>query len=344
MKIRNVLIALVAVMALSLSSAVAVSTSVDNTQVMYDSYGQRMDAHDGDLLQTEDGTIYVYGTSYGCGFTLNQESPFCGVRVYTTKDLKNFTPAGAVGGSYAFNHLDQKWQDLCTFPNFGCYRPHVVQRPSDGKYIMWINSHGDAGYKVLISDSPAGPFVDTGANPVLAIKPPTGGLRYGDHDLTVDGNSVYLSYTAIWPEDNRHDIIIERLNTSLTSGTGRYTRLDEQMVEAPSLFKGPNGRWYITYSNPAKPYIVTGTAVESSTSPLGPFGGKKILSANSCSGQPALVAEITSPVTGAQQFVYGTDRWVSGEPNQAFANNYYGRLSFTATDINTHSCQGGWTL
>jgi len=330
------------------ASTGATTGGVDNTQVTHDSLGQRVDAHDGDLLQVADGTIYAYGTAYGCGFRLGVSSAYCGVRVYSSRDLQTWTPAGAVGGQYAFDHLTPDWQTRCSPPGaYGCYRPHVVQRPADGKFVMWLNTAGDGGYKVLIADAPGGPFVDTGIVPNLAVKPPTGGLRYGDEDLTVGPDGVgWVSYTAIWPLTNRHDIVVERLDPSLTTGTGASVSLGLDLVEAPGLFLAPTGKWEMIYSDPAKPYLVTGTSIMDAPSPLGPWTGPRTLNANSCGGQPAGVWPIKGQ-SGVTTWVYGTDRWDPGNPNQSMANNYYGALTFNATGgtaIDGYGCQPSWSL
>lgn len=335
----------------------AVNAPVDNTQVIYDVYGQRLDAHDGDLLQTPDGTIYLYGTSYGCGFQLNGPSPYCGVRVYTTRDLRTFTPAGALGGQYAFDHFDQAWQDRCTQPNFGCYRPHVVQRPYDGQYVMWVNTHGEEGYRILTSPAPGGPFTDTGAVPDLAVKPPVGGLRYGDMDLYVDTDGTgYVAYTAIWPEGNEHTIVIERLDPTLTTGTGEHVLIDAwpdrvDVIEAPALFKAPTGTWHLLYSNPARAYMPTATGIVNAPDALGPWTQPRDYTFNSCSGQPTGAWPITGP-SGVTTWVYGTDRWAMsptgyGYANQAKANNYYAPITFNAnggTAIDAGRCLSTWTL
>lgn len=336
------------------ASAAGGGAAVDNTVVIYDAYGQRLDAHDGDLLQTADGTIYLYGTAYGCGFHMGSPGPYCGVRVYTTRDLRTWTPAGALGGQYAFNHLDGDWQAACTAPNFGCYRPHVVPR-SDGKYVMWLNTHGEAGYRTLVADDPAGPFEPTGVVPDLAVKPPSGWLSYGDEDVTIapDGRG-YITYTAIDPADNAHTLVIEELDPTLTIGTGRHVVIDAMpgvpdLVEAPALFYGPNDAWYLVYSDPAKAYWPTDSGIvngpRNTPDPIGDYGWPRALVGTSCAGQPTGVW----PITGANgaTWVYGADRWEPGKGNQARSNNYYGALTFDAaggTAIDAYSCQAFWTL
>ncbi len=333
---------------------------VDNTQVIYDTLGRRMDAHDGDLLQTPDGTIYLYGTAYGCGFRLGDATTaWCGIRIYTTTDLHTFTPTGAVGDQYAFDPLTPYWQGLCapSTENFGCFRPHVVQRPSDGKYVMWVNSGGAQGYVTLVSDTPAGLFVPTGVDPVLSVDPKAG-LRWGDMDVTIapDGRG-YITYTAIDPVDNAHTLVIEQLDPTLTTGTGRHVVTDSSpgladLAESPGLFYGPNNAWYLIYSNPARPYLTTGTGVmngpRNSADPIGAYGQPRSLVSDSCNGQPSGVWPIQSG-SGRTVFVYGSDRWDNGNTNQANATNYFGSLTFASSTaegmaIDGYACQQYWSL
>src|SRR2546428_13150470 len=83
-----------------------------------------IDAHDGDLKQIN-GTYYLYGTSYGCGFQWGLPSPYCGVRVYTSSDLTTWTPAG-----YAFDASTSAWQQWCGGSGWpepgGCFEPRVA--------------------------------------------------------------------------------------------------------------------------------------------------------------------------------------------------------------------------
>ncbi len=333
---------------------------VDNTRPIYDTLGQRLDAHDGDLLQTADGKMYLYGTAYGCGFRLGDSTTsWCGVRIYRTTDLHTFTPTGAVGGKYAFDHSTSYWQDLCSPSDghFGCYRPHVVQRPSDGKYVMWINSGGTQGYVTLLADSPDGLFVPTGVDPVLSVDPKLG-LRWGDMDLTIapDGRG-YITYTAIDPVDNAHTLVIEQLDATLTTGTGRHVVTDSSpyvpdLAESPALFYGPNKAWYLIYSDPARPFLATGTGVmngpRNTADPIGSYVQPRLLVPDSCGGQPSGVWPIRDG-SGRTAFVYGSDRWDTATLNQAKATNYFGSLTFTSSiadgkAIDAYVCQSFWYL
>jgi hypothetical protein len=373
MTARRLLIAVAVVVAVLLgsSAATAVAPVVDNTRVMTDVYGQRLDAHDGDLVQGPDGSIFFFGTAYGCGFRLNEPSPYCGVRVYRTRDLVTWTPAGGAGGQFAFDHLGPEWQGVCAPPaSFGCFNPHVVRR-ADGKYVMWINVDGvgrgsstSASYRVLVADAPDKPFVPVPTPPRLAVDPGDGWLEHGAADITVDPWGVgWISYTVIREDppagEASHVAVVERLDSTLTTGTGQYVVVTAANrgttpVEMPSLFRAPNGTWHLTSSDPAVPYGVSATSVLDAPHPLGPWTNPRTLQGDSCSGQHAGVAQL-----GTVRVLI-TDRWVQPAtgpntgvvPNQAKSNPYFGLLTFTATDpvtgrsgvIDAHRCQATWPL
>jgi hypothetical protein len=323
--------------------------AVNNTVVQVDTLGFPVDAHDGDLLEVG-SWVYLYGTSYSCGFTIAAPSDYCGVKVYKSKDLQTWQPAGGVGGSYAFDHLTSSWQQTCA-EHLGCYRPHVVRRPSDGRWVMWVNTHGgggtDSGYVAMTSLTPGGPFTPTATRPVLAVDPADGGLEHGDFDITLDATGTgWIVYTVIRAVDNSHVLVIERLDPTLTTGTGEAVTVTGagSLVEAPTLFQAPTGMWQLAFG-PAAPYGVVPTLVMDAPSPLGPWTNRRTLQANSCSGQTAAV----SVIRGTHVLI--TDRWVQtptgGAPQQARATSYFGRLTFAAnagTAIDYHVCQPTWTL
>jgi hypothetical protein len=222
---------------------------------------------------------------------------------------------------------------------------------------MWINSSGATGYVTLVSDSPAGPFVPTGVSPTLSVDP-NDGLRWGDEDVTIapDGRG-YLTYTSIGPIDNAHTIIIEQLDPTLTTGTGRYVATDAapgwaNLVESPGLFYGPNKAWYLIYSDPARPYMTTGTGImngpRNTADPIESYVEPRTLVDNSCNGQPTGVWPIRNSA-GETVYVYGSDLWDYGNPNQSLATNYFGFLTFDAVTsdgkaIDGYTCQTLWSL
>lgn len=291
-----------------------------------------VDAHDGHVLQVA-GTYYRYGTAYGCGFRLlDPQAPWCGIAMYSSTDLVTWQHEGL-----AFE-ADEAWQERCARGLFGCFRPKVEQR-LDGSFVLWINSYDtQSGYWVLESASPLGPWSVVG-QPELAIS-----LRerftHGDHDLTVapDGTG-YVAYTLIG-NGGVHDLVVERLDETLSTGTAEAVRLGLDDAESPALFER-QGTWYLTWSDPACPYCVTGTAYATAPSPLGPWTRRGRFSADSCGGQPAAVDTLT--VDGEQRHLWQVDRWDDGAYEQATAPTYAVSLVFAADgSIPEQECRDSW--
>jgi hypothetical protein len=275
-----------------------------------------VDAHDGKIIEAE-GAYWWYGTAYNCGFSLNTPGTrWCGMRAYRSDDLVRWEDRG-----FAIEPTEE-WQRRCTPPlPLSCFRPHVVRSPETGRYLLWVNTYDTlAGYRVLEAKSPEGPWTELPL-PTLA----TGAMR-GDHDVVVgpDGRG-WIAYTVFNPMDgNHHDIAIERLTPALTSGTGEYVRLGQEMVEAPGLFSRGD-RWFLTFSDPACPYCGgTGTGLATAPSPLGPWTITGRLSENSCGGQPAAVSKL------GDRYLYQSDLWEHGKPNQANAAYHHEWLRFEA--------------
>ncbi len=338
---------------------VTVAAAVDNTQITYDTIGARVDAHDGTIVQDGD-TYWMAGTSYGCGFTLNAASPWCGVRIYRSTDLATWAPAGAVGGMLAFDPFSAganctsghcvydpgRWQRLCGGANFGCFRPHLLQRP-DGQWLLWLNVPAlPAGYVVLLASTPGGPYREAGA-PALAVHDGSERLGGGDLDVTADGADAWITYVTVGPSNTPTDIVIERLSANWLTGTGQFVRLGTTFSESPALFRR-GATWYLLYSA-AAPYGITSASYATAPAPLGPWTLRGQISATSCAGQSADVDTLTTP-TGSPVAVWQVDRWAQtstghGAPNQYNANTYLAPLSFTANGLlPAQGCVGQWTL
>jgi hypothetical protein len=289
-----------------------------------------MDAHDGHVLQVA-GTYYRYGTAYGCGFRLlDAAAPWCGVAMYSSTDLVTWQHEGL-----AFEG-DAAWQERCAEGLFGCFRPKVEQRV-DGSFVMWINSYDtQSGYWVLEAAAPLGPWTVVGQPQLAVALQPR--FTHGDQDVTVarDGTG-YVAYTVI---GDGHDIVVERLDETLTTGTGEAVRLGLSGVESPALFQHA-GRWYLTYSDPACPYCVTGTSYSTAPAPLGPWTHHGRFSADSCGGQPAAVDVLT--VDGEQTVLWQVDRWHDGARDQASAPTYAVPLVFADDgSIPPQECLQSW--
>ena len=239
--------------------------------IRFDTAGDAIDAHDGGI-QRFGGTYYLYGTSYGCGFTWQGPgTPFCGFRVYSSPDLSHWTDRGPL-----FDTATVAWQQRCNGSTYGCFRPHVVYNAATHRYVLWFNSYDNTvDYHVFTAPRPAGPFTEQPA-PHLAINQTAApaGVNNGDENLFVDTNgTAYLVYTD-WIGGG--DLVVEQLDRGYLSGTGRYVRLHTRNTEAPSMFRR-DGRYYITYSDPNCGYCAgTGTSYLTAPSPLGPWTGASV--------------------------------------------------------------------
>jgi hypothetical protein len=290
----------------------------------FDNTGKAVDAHDGMIAYFE-GTYYLYGTSYDCGFEWNNKTaPFCGFKSYSSKDLVHWKDEG-----FLFDARNQLWQSRCDGKTYGCFRPHVAYNHKTKLYVLWINVYDNVvGYRVFTSRTPVGPFTEV-AEPKVAINndKPAAGLNNGDHDLFVDDDGT--AYLAMTDWRAKGAIAIEQLTDDYLNGTGKVaTQVTTEKTEAPGLFKH-KGTYYITYSDPNCGYCSgTGTSYKTAPSPLGPWSAGKKISDNSCGGQPSFVATFKLPKDTV--LLYGSDLWNNAAKNEALANFYWTPLAFEA--------------
>jgi hypothetical protein len=320
--------------AASVTTTIVNFDSAGHQVTRYDTVGNAVDAHDGDLALFGD-LYYLYGTSYDCGYTLGVTGTrFCGFKVYSSPDLVHWTDRGPL-----FDATGALWQGRCAPPRYGCYRPHVVYNAGTGRYVLWVNGYDNAsGYHVLTAASPTGPFTEV-AEPVLAVQGTGAGFNNGDMDVFVDDDgTAYLAYTDI---RGNHDQIVERLDAGYTSGTGAYARLNSTFTEAPSLFR--RGGIYYHLDGPTCGYCTgTATRYRSAASPLGPWSAATTINPNSCGGQPSFVAAV--PTTAGTAYLYGSDLW-TGENNEALANFHWAPLTFAGDgSIAAFACRSGVPL
>jgi hypothetical protein len=296
--------------------------------------GDAVDAHDGEIAYF-DGTYYLYGTSYGCGFEWgHKDAPFCGFKAYSSKDMVIWTDRGAL-----FDASTSVWQTRCNGNTYGCFRPHVIYNAKTNLYVLWINVYDNrVGYRVFTAKTPVGPFIEK-AEPILAVNSdmPVAGLNNGDHDTFIDDDGMaYLAYTD-WRAGGA--IAIEQLSDDYLTGTGIVVKaITTTKTEAPALFKR-KGIYYVVYSDPNCGYCSgTGSSYKTAKSPLGPWSEGIRISANSCGGQPSFVSTIK--LKSGDVFLYGSDLWNNAAKNESLANYYWAPLTFAADGaINPIECQ-----
>ena len=293
-----------------------------NQVIRYSNVGDAIDAHDGEIALFN-GTYYLYGTSYDCGFEWqNKNAAFCGFKVYASKDMQNWTDKG-----YLFDASSKIWQSRCNGNTYGCFRPHVIFNSKTRLYVLWINVYDNvSGYRVFTSKLPVGPFTEV-AEPKVAVNStaPAGSLNNGDHDTFVDDDgTAYLAYTD-WRTNG--SIVIEKLSGDYLTGTGKVARaVTDGSTEAPGMFKR-NGIYYVVYSDPNCGYCSgTGASYKTASSPLGPWSAGKKISDNSCGGQPSFVSTIK--LGTGNIYLFGSDLWNNAAKNEALANYYWAPLTF----------------
>lgn len=283
--------------------------------------GSVIDAHDGEIVEFN-GTFYLYGTAYGCGFRwTDPTTPFCGFNVYSSADLSHWT------GPQKLFQPTADWQNLCMHGSpagWGCLRPHVVFNQATGQYVLWINVPG--GYRSLTSSSPLGPFA-------VARTP---GLTGGDLTLLVDtdGSGYVIHGDSGRIFENR--LTADYLDVSGLSSeiTGFPQVAPFYGAEAPSAFIR-SGVYYLVLSVPQCPYCSgTGSGYFTSVSATGPWVYQGLFSDYSCDGQPAAV----SPLDGV--YLYQSDQWLQNE-NEYPASQFWAPLQFQGARILPAQCSVG---
>ena len=286
------------------------------------------------------------GTAYACGFTLNRpETPWCGVRAYTSPDLTRWTDRG-----FLFDGTTERWQDRCTRGRFGCFRPHVAFSEETGRWVLWLNAYDNAsGYHVFTAASPTGPYTEV-AEPTLRESTPTG-LR-GDASLWVDPQTGtgYLAHTLLGERGNGVaepvDLVVEELDATLTTGTGRTARLGRDLAEAPALVRAA-GQVYLLFSDPACPYCAGGLGVATAPDPLGPWtyrGRAAGAQTSTCGGQPSGVTRVRLAGGRDDVLVVRSDRWLPDLRNQARAGAALVPLQVRDDGAVSLTCPEAWRL
>ncbi|MEX2526236.1 MAG: family 43 glycosylhydrolase [Gemmatimonadota bacterium] len=280
----------------------------------FDVEGNALDVHGGEIL-FHDGLYYWYGEYYACGFQWQTSgTPFCGFRVWTSPDLRNWTDRGKLF------EVTEPWQVMCGGQGSGCFRPHILRSPATGRWVLWFNGYdAPGGFYIFEADSPLGPFHHRhDPSPAQGVPP-----QRGDHNLFADEDGTgYLVYT-LWPKG---DIVVEELTPDYLATTGQHVVLGVDFVEAPALFRRGD-RYYLTLSDPACGYCETGTSYLTAPDPLGPWSDPRKITTTSCGGQPGHVSTLPGS-DGSTWYLYSSDLWNYREFNQATATQYISPLVF----------------
>ena len=328
--------------------------SSGNTVAKVDTDGNVLDIHEPYLTSFE-GIYYLYGTSMACGsLASSPTSQWCGDRVYSSTDLLHWVNRGLL-----FDPTTAIWQSRCAAHNpplpsidTSCFRPKIVYNSANKQYVMWVNrgvnpkdnpTNPVTGiYYVLTSTSPIGPFTEVGPA-TLAQKWDNDETIYIDPATSI-GYAIYMQ--QVDSSGNPWRLVVEQLNDSYTSGTGKYQYVSatNEIGEAPSVFAA-NGQYYLVYTSPPCGFCSTHVQTSYRTSPavMGPWSEPTQLSsgspsdANFCPGQSSGVTPITT--SAGTTYLWQFDLWnsfASGSP--ADSGLFLAPLSFTGNAINPMRC------
>ena len=268
--------------------------TVHNTLPRRDDQGRIVDAHDG-CLRHYAGRFWWYGTAYGDtdGFT-----PANRYVVYSSPDLAAWRLEGDI--------LPERREGVY-------YRPHVIRRPSDGKYILWYNWYPklwDGQIGVATADSPAGPFRVEDDNVRVDHQRP------GDFDIFVDDQpgadgGGYIIYTSI---EGGHAMHVERLTEDLLGSTLEGSGMLDKSVEASTMFR--RGEVYYAIFGALCAFCPGGAdaRVFMAEKPLGPWRAAGNISRYS-DGRVIIPAQQTGvarlPSADGEVYLWTGDRWWS---------------------------------
>ena len=278
-----------------------------------------LDAHDGMITQVG-STYYLYGTRYGCGFNWGTPgTPFCGFGVWQSTDRTRWTFVRNLFDPYGRNSWRaESWQTTCGIHGGGCFNARMVQRASDGVWILWFNAPDDFrrtganAYYAMGCLGPAGPCGDQYAGGTTHKPNLYTCHDNGDFSIVNDGGTAYIVCTTINQSFN-----VEPLDQWWTNGIGGgATNVGGLInVESPAVFRA-GAYLYLTYSDPNCGYCSgIGTSyIYSTNGMLGPWHAGGNISDRSCSGQPRSLSWLDGTIT---QWI---DQWTpNGAPNQTGA-------------------------
>lgn len=339
----------VAVLAAPLSISVS-TPSVSANLAPPDSYTySEIDLHDG-TIQKFDGTYYMYGTMYDCGFNWGiANTPFCGFGVSQSADMINWSTPTLL---FSPNDIDPwaniTWNAECGSTGAGCFNPRMIRRSgwgaNDGVYILWFNSPLDYArnqsnaYNAMGCNGPMGPCGPSAGAPYGSYKKPSLTKCGGNGDFSIfieDGQNPILYCTMPGPNQTIRSEQIGYWGVDGT-GVGQINIAGLAKVESPGVFHDTaSGKYILTYSNPVCGYCngtPSGYAVGDSA--LGNFAtqqsagiaswplARQNFDPVSCGGQPRTVFTIDGI---SYEWI---DTW-AGTRNETIADIQIEKLTYT---------------
>ena len=306
-----------------------------------------LDLHDGTMIEYN-GTYYLYGTQYKCGFTWRQQNtPWCGFAVSYSTDKVTWSKPQTLFSPSDFDVTDNMtWNQVCGSGGDGCFEPRMIQRSgwgyNDGTWILWFDAPYDwrvnhtNSYYAMGCQTVMGPCGYGGS--VTSVHKPN--LKYclGNDDLSIitpPGGALPVALCTLADQT----ISEEELDVWGTNGNGDGTGSSDLAgltdVESEGAYLDPTTQtWIMTYSDPNCGYCAgDGTGYATAPSLLGPWTapgnvgpgapatGRRDLSSTSCGGQP-------DTITVLDGYPYEViDMW-NGANNETTASLHFEPLTY----------------
>ena len=231
--------------------AATITTALQNPMPLYNTTGQPMNVHDGDVRQwTPGGPFYYYGMRYDrchyffCAQKNCSHNKDHTVLIWRSETLANrsWTLVGEALPPLALRVLG----------NF--YRPHVQYNARTKLYVMVVNGNGLGPYKnfAATSPSPEGPFTNPQDMDLLFYENkqncPKGVCEMGDYGFFAEGDDAYLVVNVMGSGAGVH---VEKLNSAWTNGLNMSSQTSACLncggppQESPQMYKTPAGKYIV---------------------------------------------------------------------------------------------------
>ncbi|MFF3848033.1 hypothetical protein [Streptomyces sp. NPDC002328] len=318
-----------------------------------------LDLHDAQMIEA-DGTFYLYGSMYACGFQWYVAgTSWCGFGVSTAPTPQGpwSTPQLLFSPASVDPSTGSTWQQICgTQTGQGCFNPRMVIRTgwghNDNTAILWFNAPrqyslgAPHAYNAMGCNSLVGPCGPTAGAPRGSYNKPNLDICLGNGDFGMIQSGTGGRPAIVCTRPGASALSIQELNWS---GTGGNQGVGVAQVAGLTKVEGPGGWWdettqqyILTYSDPGCGYC-SGVPIGYATSPTlyagwtapgnvgwsPPANGRRAFHPNSCGGQPRTVALLDGQ---PWQII---DLWVgsNGAPqrNQTNAATHLVPLHYTPT-------------
>jgi hypothetical protein len=303
-----------------------------------DTDGNLVNAHGGGIIKVCD-TFYLHGEYF---LSTTTDNDFNGFSMYSSKDLATWKNEGIILPQQASGQLG---------PNRKGERPHIIQCPSTGEYVLYAHS-ADVTYEVdkevVYATSPTVNGTYTFQGSLLNSK---GAIAaHSDMSALSDGNNAYVVTESGWVyplATDCHSWLSATQYSAVNGTTGGS--------EAPTVFKAGNTYYWIGSNK-------TGWQANDdfySTAPAmtGPWTYQGYIAPVGTAGTAAdkltwmTQSTWVMPVAGSQGtvYMYWGDHWDGQNTSDPGQHNYlttyvFQPLVFTGTLISMPTYQVSWKL